>query len=668
MIQGQRTLKVNKRDRDVFKNILSEAGIPINKIYESTSKTFFKIPNYDDRTLNRKIKEGKGLLIQEYKIQQKPKEKVVVKIPEIRKTPKISLGTSVDAMNKIEERKMRMKAGIEAVQKYRQGYWEIPQAIVGAPPPEQISYAQETGMKPLHLRSAGYGLAEGIISAPIAVFDMPLFTAETILKPRKTIEGMRESIATARGSWNMVGMVMAGEIATKAVPKGGKIIKKIKEGKEITAKEATELKKSITESIPKEAKQLKEIVEISRPEILKQEIKWRLNDYKEANKMFRKGFEKEVIERYIEGKAKQAIKQIEKAEKKIKRDLVREEAIKEKLAKQSKRITEQAQKRQIKKEFRKSRLYEQPYEGEWGIESGLKTLRRGRIKKTEIRRLLEERARNQREIMRKRHFERQERRIRKQEREIIKNRKRTIKIKEDPRTREIRQEAERIVERTTRKRRPEIEIWKPKRETEIRGKEVGSGRQRLIQRTEKKIKTKQKSERIMKQARKVKTEQITKAEQRYAQMLAKEGKLKTVLIGKRAYAITPMSILAMQSEQREIQKRKEKEKIILIPMEISKEEITQKMKESIKELKDYNYKQRNYEIVSSRTETPEQRYNRIKWENIQKKREEKKKKGIKKGKQIIHSIDDPLYRLTGKAKYSDVMNIMMKKKYGGFYA
>lgn len=49
------------------------------------------------------------------------------------------------------------------------------------------------------------------------------------------------------------------------------------------------------------------------------------------------------------------------------------------------------------------------------------------------------------------------------------------------------------------------------------------------------------------------------------------------------------------------------------------------------------------------------------------KREGKKKKGEKGEQTRITSIDDPLYRLSGKSKYSDIMNMIKKQRHGNVY-
>lgn len=471
-------------------------------------------------------------------------------------------------------------------------------------------------------------------------------------------------------------------IAAKAAPKVKTEIGKLARTGEITEAEAIKIKSEILDAAKMErneiAKQIETAVKKAKPEMIKQEIKWRMEDYKtEIGKMY-EGYEKEIVTRYIEEKAKQAIKHISKLEKEAKKaeDVMgyqgggpittREMITEGKLAERSKRIAEIAEKRRIKNEFREKRLYEQPYEGEWGIESGLKTLRKGKEKEFDLWKWNEKMLKE--ETMRIRQRKRQERRIAREEREEIKGRKKVIRIEEEPRTKAIREEAERIVQRTMERRKPEIEIWKPKEET-AKGKEMQSGRSKMMIRTEEEVKAetktkmteKARTEQKGKQMSRMGMEYITKAEQRYIKMLAMRGMLKTMLIGKQAYAITPKSILASKAKGRQ----ESKSELMLVPIAVSRTEITQKMRESVAEIQKMQQEEIMKRMSRTRAETQEMRRNRILWK-IAKERKEREKEKRKKGKTALYSIDDPLYRLTGRSKYSDIMNIMLKQKRGHF--
>ena len=250
---------------------------------------------------------------------------------------------------------------------------------------------------------------------------------------------------------------------------------------------------------------IKENLEISKAHLLKYEIGWRARDLKFETKRLYDGYSKRIVDRYIDKEATRALRHIKKLE--IERrnyDPIREQAIQDKLMADSMRIAEQTRKRMIKKEFRGQRLYRQPYEGEWGIESGLRTFRKAQRPKyyDPIR---EAYAREQEKHMLQKQLERKDIRIRREEREMIKNRPRVIKVVKDISRHKIEEPHMIKVERESK-----IIEWKPPKE-DIKGniKEIQSGGTKQL------VKVKEEAKPLLKETEQVqKTKQIQRLKQK----------------------------------------------------------------------------------------------------------------------------------------------------------
>lgn len=327
----------------------------------------------------------------------------------------------------------------------------------------------------------------------------------------------------------------------------------------------------------------------------------------------------------------------------------------------AKKYAEKLIAKEIKREFREARLREQQFEGEWGIDTGLKSYREaGKGYRKINKEILEEIAYER--LMRKKGIGKlwKKKKITDKEKKRLRNESEKF-LKENPDIEIAINKKGGILKEAEKRAKKRIKVWKPPKDTKG-GMEIKQGKSKMMIKEKTKTKSKQRTEQMRKQISEQKKEYITKNQQRYAYMLAQRGMLKTIQIGSSKYAITPKSVL----NQGKISG--EKEKMLLVPITIASSKLTPQMISSIKELNLIDEIPERMNISKAKPETKEEKKTRILREKVLNKIKELEKKKKKQKKIEIHSIDDPLYRLTGKSKYSDIMNIMMKKKWGGIYA
>lgn len=396
-------------------------------------------------------------------------------------------------------------------------------------------------------------------------------------------------------------------------------------------------------------------------------------------------WEKEIIR-------KNEIKERRNAEKIIKdylrqrEQVTRDQVIAKRQLDAIKRRNEKRWKKQIKDEFRERRLHKQPFEGEWGIDTGLKSLRemkRAREKEMSFDFWEWVKKKEREDIIERKRIERESRREWKEERKEIKEKGKIRRYNDYIRVRErlIEDKNRKIRKRLIRKdggyiemrerKRPKIRQWKPQEEPRGGIEITTRDGQKMMIRTETKRRPEMRKKQLQRMKQRAETEQIldktikgerktiTKGQQRYAYMLARQGKLKTIMINRRAYAITPISVLKPAEKMKE----KEAQEILFVPIQSTG--LTPTQKQSIAQMQEITEIPKEYTYTATKSKAEGKGINkRLPRDKKQKSKEKKKEK---KGEIRITSIDDPLYRLSGKSKYSDIMNIIKKQRHGNVY-